>query len=170
MNWLLIAPWLVLAAYCGVVLYITPGRMLPGPFFGGSSKTGAPPSALLLGVSGAITWVFAKSINNAMSLSEAFGLWGGLAYASYWLAFIVVGVAVYFMRTRGGFRSLTQFLTLKYGAVAAKMFLVVISIRLFNEVTLVFGQRAAPATGQRRPCSPSLPSSIPGAADCARRF
>jgi len=134
MNWLLIAPWLVLAAYCGVVLYITPGRMLPGPFFGGSSKTGAPPSALLLGVSGAITWVFAKSINNAMSLSEAFGLWGGLAYASYWLAFIVVGVAVYFMRTRGGFRSLTQFLTLKYGAVAAKMFLVVISIRLFNEV------------------------------------
>lgn len=134
MNWLLIAPWLVLFGYCGLILYITPGRVTPAQFFGGGSKLGVPPSAVLLGASGAISWVMAKSLDNAMSLSAAFGLWGGLAYAAYWLAFIVVGVAVYFLRTRGGFRSMAEFLTIKYGRLATKMFLTVIAIRLFNEV------------------------------------
>jgi len=134
MDWLLIAPWFVLASYCLLILYITPGRVGPIQFFGGASSSGIPPHAMLLGVSGAITWVMAKSLDNAMNLSAAFGLWGGLAYAAYWLAFIVVGVAVYFLRTRGGFRSLAEFLTVKYGGLATKMFLTVIAIRLFNEI------------------------------------
>lgn len=134
MHWLLIAPWLVLLAYCVLVLVMTPGRVGPASFFGGGSAAGVPPGPMLLGVSAAISWVMAKSLDNAMNLSAAFGLWGGLAYAAYWLAFIVVGVAVYFLRTRGGFYSLSHFLTHKYGVFAAKMFLAVIAIRLFNEI------------------------------------
>lgn len=134
MNWLLIAPWLILFGYCGLILYITPGRVTPAQFFSGGSKLGVPPNAVLLGASGAISWVMAKSLDNAMNLSAAFGLWGGLAYAAYWLAFIVVGVAAYFLRTRGGFRSMAEFLNIKYGRLATKMFLTVIAIRLFNEV------------------------------------
>lgn len=134
MNWLLVAPWLVLFGYCGLIFYITPGRVSPAQFFGGASKLGIPPNAVLLGVSGAISWVMAKSLDNAMNLSAAFGVWGGLAYAAYWLTFIVVGVAVYFLRTRGGYRSMAEFLTVKYGGFATRMFLIVIAIRLFNEV------------------------------------
>ncbi|ROO32956.1 Na+/proline symporter [Salinisphaera orenii] len=134
MQWLLIAPWLVLFAYCALVLAMSPRRVGPRAFFDGGSERGVPPGPLLLGVSAAISWVMAKSLDNAMNLSAAFGLWGGLAYAAYWLAFIVVAIAVYYLRTRGGFTSLAEFLTCKYGGFAAKMFLAVIAIRLFNEV------------------------------------
>lgn len=134
MDWMHIAPWLVLAGYALLILYIAPRRVSSSQFFAGGSRRGVPPGPLLLGVSAAISWVMAKSVANTMNLTSAFGIWGGIGYAAYWLAFIVVGVTVYFMRTRGGYRSLAQFLTAKYGATAAKLFLIVIAIRLYNEV------------------------------------
>lgn len=127
-------PWLVLLVYAVAVLWVTPPRSGPTGFFGGSSQSGRPPGIMLLGASAAISWVMAKSVNNAMNLTADFGWLGGVGYAAYWLAFIVVGVAVYFMRTRGGFESLPSFLKTKYGARAARLFLLVIAIRLFNEV------------------------------------
>lgn len=128
------APWLVLAAYALLIWIMTPRAISAAQFFGGGSRRGVPPGAWLLGASAAMSWVMAKSVYNAMSLSASFGVIGGIAYGSYWLSFIVVGIAVYFMRTRGGYTSLPQFLRHKYGATAAKMFMVVIAIRLFNEV------------------------------------
>lgn len=128
------APWLVLAVYALLIWVMTPRAISAAQFFGGGSRRGVPPGAWLLGVSAAMSWVMAKSVYNAMNLSASFGFIGGLAYGSYWLSFIVVGIAVYFMRTRGGYTSLPQFLRHKYGASAAKMFMVVIAIRLFNEV------------------------------------
>ena len=47
---------------------------------------------------------------------------------------MVVGVAIYLIRTRGGFASLSSFLVAKYGPFCAKLFLLAIAIRLFNEV------------------------------------
>lgn len=132
--WTLFAPWLVLAAYALLVWMVTPRAVTAVQFFGGNSRRGVGPNALLLGMSAAVSWVMAKSVYNAMNLAAEFGLIGGLAYAAYWLSFIVVGAAVYFMRTRGGHRSLPAFLTDKYGAAAARMFMVVVAIRLFNEV------------------------------------
>jgi len=133
-NTTLFAPWLVFAAYALLIWIMTPGAISAAQFFGGGSRRGVAPGAWLLGVSTAMSWVMAKSVYNAMNLSASFGFIGGLAYGSYWLSFIVVGTAVYFMRTRGGYTSLPQFLRYKYGASAAKMFMVVIAIRLFNEV------------------------------------
>ena len=130
----LLFPWLVLAAYCVVVLLFALKKATPRQFFGGESATGVPPGVVLLGVSAAISWVMAKSADNTISLSQAFGLWGGIAYATYWLGFITAGVAIYYIRTRGGHGSLAGFLSTKYGSLCSKLFLIAIAIRLFNEV------------------------------------
>lgn len=129
-----VAPWLVLLGYVLLVRAVMPRRVTATQFFGGGSSTGGDPGLWLLVASAAITWVFAKSISNAANLGAAFGLWGGIGYAVYYLSFVVVGVAVYLIRTRGGFASIASFLVAKYGATGAKLFLVAIAIRLFNEV------------------------------------
>ena len=127
-------PWLVFLGYAVMVLRATPGRAGPMAFFGGHSLQGRAPGIWLLGASAAVSWVMAKSVDNAMNLTVAFGWWGGIGYAAYWLAFVVVAIAVYFIRTRGGDTSLAAFLGRKYGLPATRLFLVVIGIRLFNEV------------------------------------
>ena len=129
-----VLPWIVLTIYIVIVFRIAPRSTRPSQFFGGDSEAGIPPGVFLLGVSAAMSWVMAKSVDNTMNLTAAFGLWGGIGYATYWAGFVVAGVAVYFLRVKGGFGSLAEFLTSKYGGTAAKAFLVVIAIRVFNEV------------------------------------
>jgi Na+/proline symporter len=129
-----VAAWLVLLAYGAVVWWMAPGRVTAGQFFDGSSERGREPNLWLLVASAAITWIFAKSIANAASLGAAFGIVGGIGYGIYYLAFVVVGVAVYLMRTKGGWRSLSEFLVTKYGGLCARLFLAAVAIRLFNEV------------------------------------
>jgi solute:Na+ symporter, SSS family len=128
------APWLVLAAYCVVTWWVVPRQVSSSQFFDGRSKLGNPPGIWLVAMSAAITWIFAKSIANAADLSYAYGLTGGIGYALYYLSFVVAGVAIYVMRTRGGYRSLPQLLVEKYGGVCARLFLLTIAFRLFNEV------------------------------------
>jgi len=127
-------PWLVLAGYAVLIWAIMPRRVDATQFFGGASKSGTEPGLWLLVASAAITWIFAKSISNAANLGAAFGLWGGIGYALYYLSFGVVGIAIYFLRTRSGFGSLSSFLVAKYGPLCAKLFLLAISVRLFNEI------------------------------------
>lgn len=127
-------PWIVLAAYCLVTWWVTPRKVEAGQFFDGRSNTGAPPGIWLVAMSAAITWIFAKSIANASDLSFTFGVTGGIGYTIYYLSFVVAGVAIYFLRTRGGYRSLPHMLIEKYGNVCAKLFLVTIGFRLLNEV------------------------------------
>lgn len=129
-----ILPWLVLAGYAILIWAIMPKRVSAAQFFGGAAANGGEPGVWLLVASAAITWIFAKSISNAANLGAAFGVWGGIGYSLYYLSFVVVGVAVYFLRTRGGFSSLSGFLVAKYGPFCAKLFLLAISVRLFNEV------------------------------------
>jgi SSS family solute:Na+ symporter len=128
------APWLILAAYCAVTWWATPRRVNSPQFFDGRAADGAPPSVWLVAMSAAITWVFAKSIANAADLSFAFGITGGIGYTIYYLSFAVAGVAIYLIRTRGGYGSLPEFLVARYGAFCAKVFLLTIAFRLFNEV------------------------------------
>lgn len=89
-----------------------------------------------------ISWIFAKSITNSANLSLDFGIVGGVAYAGYYLSFVIAGVIIYLMRVKGGFKSIHQFLVTKFGRGAIVVFSVLISIRLFNEVwsnTMVIG-------------------------------
>jgi hypothetical protein len=81
-----------------------------------------------------ISWIFAKSVTNAANLGAAYGIVGGLAYATYWLSIPVAGVVIYRLRTREGATGLVSFLVGKYGRGAALAFSVAILVRLFNEV------------------------------------
>ncbi len=130
----MILPWFVLGTYCVIVLKMTPVSVTPAQFFTGRAASGGEPGLWLLVASAAITWIFAKSIANAANLAGAFGIAGGIGYAIYYLSFVVAGVAIYLIRVKGGHSSLAGFLTGKYGAVCARLFLIAIAIRLFNEV------------------------------------
>ncbi|WP_300304217.1 hypothetical protein [Ferrovibrio sp.] len=129
-----LAPWLVLLAYAVVTWFITPKKVSSPQFFNGASDSGHAPGIILVALSAAITWVFAKSIANAADLAYAFGLAGSIGYTIYYLSFGVAGLAIYWLRTRGGYISLTHFLVDKYGALCARIFLLTIAFRLFNEV------------------------------------
>lgn len=128
------APWIVLAAYCLVTWWVTPRKVEAGQFFDGRNETGAAPGIWLVAMSAAITWIFSKSIANAADLSFAFGITGGIGYTIYYFSFLVAGVAIYALRTRGGYRSLPHMLTEKYGSICAKLFLITVGFRLLNEV------------------------------------
>ncbi len=129
-----LAPWAILAAYCAVTWWATPRRVNSPQFFDGRAADGSTPSVWLVAMSAAVTWIFAKSIANAAGLSYAFGFTGGIGYTIYYLSFAVAGVAIYMIRTRGGHKSLPEFLVHKYGPFCAKVFLLTIAFRLFNEV------------------------------------
>ncbi|MEM9805726.1 MAG: Na+/proline symporter [Cyanobacteria bacterium P01_D01_bin.56] len=130
--------WALLAGY-GLFIYrivqkTTPGKVSASEFFQGHSQQGSDPGLWLLVSSAAISWIFAKSIDNAASLSNAFGITGGIGYAIYYLSFVTAAVALYVIRTRGGYRSIPEFLVSKYGQLCSRLFLLAIAIRLLNEV------------------------------------
>jgi len=130
----MILPWFVLGTYGVIVLRMSPISVTPSQFFSGRSSSGDEPGLWLLVASAAITWIFAKSIANAANLAGAFGMAGGIGYALYYLSFVVAGIAIYLIRVKGGHTSLAGFLTSKYGTLCARLFLIAIAIRLFNEV------------------------------------
>ncbi|MDH5748531.1 MAG: hypothetical protein OEY85_04385 [Rhodospirillales bacterium] len=129
-----VLPWAVMVGYGIIVWRLTPRFVSARGFFDATSKKGAAPGLWLLVASAAITWIFAKSISNSAALAFAFGPMGAVGYAFYYFSFAVAGLAIYLIRTRGGDASLPAFLTRKYGALCAKLFIAAIAIRLFNEV------------------------------------
>lgn len=130
--------WVLLAGYGLFIFWVvrktTPLKVSASEFFGGQSQRGQAPGLWLLVSSAAISWIFAKSIDNAASLGNAFGITGGIGYAIYYLSFVTAAIALYLIRTRGGYQSIPEFLVSKYGRVCARLFLVAIAIRLLNEV------------------------------------
>ncbi len=130
--------WALLAGY-GLFIYrivqvTTPGKVSASEFFQGRSRQGASPGLWLLVSSSAISWIFAKSIDNAASLSNAFGITGGIGYSIYYLSFVTAAIVLYLIRTRGGYNSISEFLVSKYGKLCSRLFLLAIAIRLLNEV------------------------------------
>ena len=128
------AQWGILLGYCALTIAFNPRNVSPTQFFRGQSTTGGVPSVWLVAASAAISWIFAKSIANAADLGQAFGVVGGIGYAIYYLSFGVAAATIYLIRTRGGYVSLSAFLVGKYGPTCARLFLLTIGIRLFNEV------------------------------------
>lgn len=123
------------------MLVLAPRARTVSDFFKGSRKD-KQPNYLLLTSSLVISWLFAKSITVAANLGLAFGIVGGLAYAAYYLSFLVAGIIIYQLRSKGGFKSIHQFLESKYGKGALVIFSLLIAFRLFNEVwsnTMVIG-------------------------------
>ncbi|WP_247232315.1 sodium:solute symporter family transporter [Telluribacter sp. SYSU D00476] len=131
---------LVVASSVGLYL-ISPLSRTAAEFFKGTHKERSP-NVVLLTSSLVISWLFAKSITNAANLGQSFGLVGGVAYAGYYVSFIVAGLVLVSLRVRGGYRSIHHFLETKFGRGAVVVFTFLILIRLYNEVwsnTIVIG-------------------------------
>ncbi len=125
------APWLVLLAFCALTWWVTPRRVVAAQFFDGRQNDGRPPGVLMVAISAAVTWVFAKPIANASDLAYAYGLTGGIGYTVCYPSFVVAGFAIYLLRTRGEYRSLPHFLVSKYGFSAVKLFMLLVLAVLF---------------------------------------
>lgn len=126
--------WGFLLVY-GVVMYaLSPKSKNANSFYKGADEHGNPVGQWSLTASIFISWIFAKSVTNAANLGAAYGVVGGLAYASYWLSIPVAGYVIYLIRTQTGARSLQDFLTSRFGRLAGLAFAAAILIRLYNEV------------------------------------
>lgn len=133
--------WTLIIVSSLILFFLSPLAKTRDQFFKAVSNRKAPNTLVLTG-SLIISWIFAKSITNAANLGLDFGIVGGVAYAGYYLSFAVAGILIYQMRTKGGFESIHQFLTSKFGKGAMAIFSILIAIRLFNEVwsnTMVIG-------------------------------
>jgi Na+/proline symporter len=136
-NW----QWTLIIVSSLILFFLSPLAKTTDAFFKAVHKRKAPNTVVLTG-SLIISWIFAKSITNAANLGLDFGIVGGVAYAGYYLSFAVAGILIFKMRTVGGFKSIHEFLTTKYGKGAMALFSILIAIRLFNEVwsnTMVIG-------------------------------
>jgi len=133
--------WGLVIASSAVLFALSPMAKNTNQFFKAVYKKKAPSTFMLMG-SLVISWIFAKSITNAANLGLEFGIVGGVAYSAYYLSFIVAGIIIYQMRTKGNFKSIHHFLSAKFGKGAVAVFSILIAIRLFNEVwsnTMVIG-------------------------------
>ncbi|WP_028377502.1 sodium:solute symporter [Leeuwenhoekiella sp. MAR_2009_132] len=124
-----------------ILFFLSPLAKTTDDFFKATHRKKAPNVFMLTG-SLIISWIFAKSITNAANLGLEFGIVGGVAYAAYYLSFAIAGILIYSIRTRGGYTSLHDFFTSRFGKNAMRVFSILIAIRLFNEVwsnTMVIG-------------------------------
>jgi Na+/proline symporter len=126
--------WGFLVLYGGVMYAMSPTATTVSSFFRGTDNAGQPAREWALMMSIFISWIFAKSVTNAANLGAAYGVVGGLAYATYWLSIPVAGIVIYWLRTRHGAHGLVPFLIQRYGPAAALAFALAIFIRLYNEV------------------------------------
>ncbi len=133
--------WIIVISFGLVMLWLSPRARTVEQFFKAATQN-RKPGMLLLTSSLVISWIFAKSITNAANLGMSYGILGGLAYAGYYLSFLVCGLVLFNLRVKGKFQSIHQFLEKKFGRKALVLFSVLIAIRLFNEVwsnTMVIG-------------------------------
>ncbi|MAW96419.1 MULTISPECIES: sodium:solute symporter [unclassified Leeuwenhoekiella] len=133
--------WCLISVSSLILFFISPLAKTTSDFFKATHRKKAPNVIMLTG-SLIISWIFAKSITNAANLGLEFGIVGGVAYAAYYLSFAIAGILIYSIRTRGGYKSLHEFFTSRFGKNAMRVFSILIAIRLFNEVwsnTMVIG-------------------------------
>lgn len=133
--------WVLVVASSMMLLFLSPLAKNTNQFFKAVKKQKTPNTFVLMG-SLVISWIFAKSITNAANLGLEFGIVGGVAYAGYYISFVVAGFVIYQMRSQGNFKSIHDFLTHRFGRSAIALFSIFIAFRLFNEVwsnTMVIG-------------------------------
>ncbi len=75
--------WGFLLSYGVVMYWVSPRARDAAGFFQGADEQGRAASRWSLTASIFISWIFAKSVTNAANLGAAYGIVGGLAYATY---------------------------------------------------------------------------------------
>lgn len=126
--------WAILLGYGLLMWLIAPTTETVQSFFKGKDRTGRNPQVPILTASIVVAWIFAKSITNAANLGRSFGLMGGLAYAVYYIGIPICGLLIIRLRRTTRARSLVEYISWTYGSGAAKFFMAIILVRLYNEV------------------------------------
>lgn len=142
MEQTLLWQWILVAGFGLLFFLIAPISRTVASFYSASSGEGRQPNLFLLTSSLVISWIFAKSITNAANLGLSFGIVGGVAYAVYYLSFIVAGIVIYQLRVQGKFASIHDYLSQRFGQTAVIIFSLLVGFRLYNEVwsnTMVIG-------------------------------
>ncbi len=142
MEQTLLWQWILVAGFGLLFFLIAPISRTVASFYSASSGEGRQPNVFLLTSSLVISWIFAKSITNAANLGLSFGIVGGVAYAVYYLSFIVAGIVIYQLRVQGKFESIHDYLSQRFGRTAVIVFSLLVGFRLYNEVwsnTMVIG-------------------------------
>ena len=103
-------------------------------FYTGVSPNGEIPSLFTLIFSQVTTWIFARSLMNAAILGYYYGIWGTLAYATYYLSFLTGWKIIDGVRFKQGFSSLHEFLKTHFGNTGVSCYNFVIIVRLISEV------------------------------------
>lgn len=103
-------------------------------FFRGLSETGRAPGLWPLVFSQVTTWIFARSLLNAAILGYLFGIAGTVAYAAYYVSFLVGAFIIDAIRFRHGHASIQSYLRAHFGTLGEWTFTVLVSLRLLSEV------------------------------------
>ena len=142
----------VAAALAAASLLLSPRSRTESSFFRGQGEDGATPSIWVLAFSQVTTWIFARSIMNAVILGYFYGIAGALAYSAYYLSFLTGAWTLRSLRFRHGFESVQSFLSDRFGVAGTASYDLVIGLRLLSEVFanlivigLIFGEQAATA-------------------------
>jgi len=109
--------WLLffVASFALLSIFLSSRAQTESTFFYGHSHTGETPNLITLILSQVTTWIFARSLMNAAILGFYYGLWGTLAYATYYLSFLTGAKIIDSIRFRHGFSSVQQFLRARFG-------------------------------------------------------
>eukprot|EP00878_Enallax_costatus_P010689 GHUV01011165.1.p1 GENE.GHUV01011165.1~~GHUV01011165.1.p1 ORF type:complete len:509 (+),score=97.58 GHUV01011165.1:266-1792(+) len=129
--------WFWLLLFALITVPFAPWARNPVLYFRGGFVSDTSKHAsnwLVLSSSAFVSWIFAKSILNASTLGASFGVVGGLAYASWYVAFFSIAFVTYFLRTHRGYRSLPEAIHARYGSMAAIAFGLAVAYRLEQEV------------------------------------
>ena len=124
-----------LAGFIAVIsIMLSPRAESVGAFYKGLAANGRQPGLLTLTLSQVTTWIFARSLLNAAILGFYYGIWGTLAYATYYLSFLTGGKIVDSLRFQHGFENVQGFLFDRFGSWGTGCYNFVIAVRLISEV------------------------------------
>ncbi len=106
--------WLVL--YASLLIPLSPVATSGVTFFKGnlSEQDRSAQGFALLTASSFISWIFAKSVQNASTLGAKFGIMGGLAYAAWYTSFASAAYVCYRLRKTFKVSSLAQAVVQRY--------------------------------------------------------
>jgi len=114
--------------------YLSPRARSVGSFFMGEGAAQESPTLLALTFSQVTTWIFARSIMNAVILGYFYGIGGALAYAAYYLSFLTGAWIIQSLRFRHGYGSVQAFLSERFGIVGTTSYNFVVGVRLLSEI------------------------------------
>ncbi|OCH21878.1 sodium:solute symporter family transporter [Aliivibrio logei] len=125
---------IILSIIALISLYISSRAKTVEGFFSGISSKGKEPNLLTLTFSQVTTWIFARSLLNAISLGYLFGISGVIAYSTYYGSFITGWLIINSLRQHHHVSSIQSFLHQQFGRWGEHCYNALISMRLLTEV------------------------------------